>query len=197
MEDITLGTIVRFDQTSTVEYVYKNLDQDSPDKEIVKHKLKAPFEGMVVGKVKKATGQYQQGDYEDSARLVVDKFHDFYEVRTGLTNRPVMVHPDDVTVIDKSEVSIPNRNDLVFSSKPRVHSVGNGGGDFFDIEEVEDGLIKIESGSCCVYNHQGIYPTEYLTRLLEYAQMELTPEKIFKGWNKEYVQELLGKIKNE
>lgn len=79
----------------------------------------------------------------------------------------------------------------------KIYSEGNNGGDFFEIEELEPGLIRIRSGSCCVYNHSGVFPTEYLTGLLEYASMELSLEKIFEGWDKEYIKELMGKIKYE
>lgn len=196
MSEITLGTIIKFDKVSSVEYVYKNLEQDVPNKEIVKKKLKAPFEGMVIGKLRRATGQYSKGNYESQPSLIVDKFHDFYEVRTGLKNKPVLVHPDDIEVLEKSKIEVPDKNDLVFDENSKIYSEGNNGGDFFELEEVEPGMIKIKSGSCCVYNHDGIYPTEYVTKLLEYAFQELKPEIIFQGWRRDYVEELIGKIKH-
>jgi len=198
---ITLGTLVRFSKISEVRYEELDVAPDcqygrgkEPRKLIFKTELKTPFEGMVIGKVKRATGQYGR-NLDEGNCLVIDKFHDFYEVRTGLKNKPVMVHPDDVDIIENSKINITDRNDLVFSETPRLYSEGNNGGDFFDIEEIEPGLIRIESGSSCVYNHHGVYPTEYLTRLLEYASLELTPEKILSGWDQKYVNDLIGKIK--
>lgn len=188
MKEITLGTIVSFNQISSVEYI------ESTKKEIIKHKLKTSFSGMVIGKIKKATGKYDSGHYENHPRLIVDKYHSFYEVRSGLTNKSFMVHPDDIKVVEESKVNIPNKNDLVFDENQVIHIEGNGGGDFVRIEEIEEGLLKIECGSGCVYNHNGIYPTEYLTKILEYAKLNLTPEKIFDGWNKDYVEKLKEKI---
>jgi len=202
MSKITLGTVVKFDQISSVEYEpYSSAEEcpygrgREPRKLIVKKKLKAPFTGMVIGKVKRATGKYGRNNDEPNC-LVIDKYHDFYEVRASLTNKPFMVHPDDISLVSESKVEVPNRNDLVFDEKPSLYSSANGGGDFVDIEEVEEGLLRIKAGSCCVYSHDALYPTEYLTRLLEYAHLNLTPEQIFKGWKEEYVAELMGKIKN-
>ena len=191
-DNVQLGMMVKFDTISSVEYdVYG--DTKTPIKKIYNKKLKVPFYGMVVGMVRKATGKLEYDD-EGPNRLIIDKYHNFYEVKTGLKNKSVMVHPEDIEIVNKSNISIPNRSDLIFDENC-VYSESNNGGDFFYIEEIEPGLVKLESGSSCVNSHNGIYPTEYLTRLLEYAKLELSPEDIFKDWDSDYANKLISKIK--
>lgn len=196
--DITLGTKIRFNKVSQLRYDDSDYTNKEPYKIIEKTLIDDEHEGMVVGMVKKATGKYKVNKddyYGNRNQLCIDKFHNFYEVRTGLKNKPVLVHPDDVTVVEDSKIILPERRDIKYKTNASIYSEGNNGGDFVRIEEVKEGILAIKCGSCCIYNHKGIYPTEYLTRLLEYASLNLTPEKIFSGWNKDYVKELIENIK--
>jgi hypothetical protein len=62
---------------------------------------------IIIGSTKRALGTYVPGhsyyliDAEDveSARLKVTKYVRLYECRTAISSKPLLVHPDDITLL--------------------------------------------------------------------------------------------------
>lgn len=83
--------------------------------------------------------------------------------------------------------------------KGYIRADGNNGGDVIEIEEKENGLIRISSGSCCVYDLNAIVPVEFITAIINDKMSEHNGDinsiiDSFK-WNPEYKNILKSKVK--
>lgn len=76
---------------------------------------------------------------------------------------------------------------------------GNNGGDVLEIEEKEDGLIKISSASCCVYDLNAIVPVEFITAIINEKMLKHNGDinSVIDSflWNTEYKDILKSKVK--
>jgi hypothetical protein len=83
------------------------------------------------------------------------------------------------------------------NNKIRVY--GNNGGDILEIEDSGDGVIKISSESCCVYDLQSIeVPVEFMTGLIAKTMLEYGAiDKIIDSfeWSTDFKEQLKCKIK--
>lgn len=75
---------------------------------------------------------------------------------------------------------------------------GNNGGDFVEIKKIEDGLIHLRIGHCCVMIIDKIVPVEFLTASL--SEMILEHDNINSiidsfCWDKKYKDKLKDKVK--
>ena len=80
-----------------------------------------------------------------------------------------------------------------------VFAEGNNGGDFIRLENLEDGMVHLRVGSCCVLLIERAVPVEFLTGIIQNAIFEHngnTDEIIDSfGWNQSYKDELKKKIR--
>lgn len=98
---LKLGELVRVRRICFVDYdVHGNKD--------ITYSEELPFEAVVVGSVKRALGKFSSGrSYlslegpvcDDPPRLIVSKYVRLYEVKVLLTDKPFLVHPDDIEVL--------------------------------------------------------------------------------------------------
>lgn len=83
--------------------------------------------------------------------------------------------------------------------KGYIGAEGNNGGDVIEIEEKEDGLIRISSASCCVYNINAIVPVEFLTAIISDKMLkhngDINAVIDSFSWNMEYKDVLKSKVK--
>lgn len=83
--------------------------------------------------------------------------------------------------------------------KGYVYAEGNNGGDIIEIEEKENGLIRVSSASCCIYDINAIVPTEFLTAILSEKMLERNGDinSIIDSfmWDEEYKNVLKSKVK--
>ena len=80
-----------------------------------------------------------------------------------------------------------------------VYASGNNGGDIIEIEDKNNGLIRIYSGNCCVSNLNAIVPVEFITaiicdKMLEHNNDINSVIDSF-GWNTEFKEILKSKVK--
>ena len=80
-----------------------------------------------------------------------------------------------------------------------VYVEGNNGGDIIEIEEKTNGLIRLSSASCCVYNINAIVPVEFITAIIGDKMLEHNGDinsviDSF-GWDDEYKGILKSKVK--
>lgn len=102
---LELGERVRVRRTVAVKYNDKG-------QKILHFNFVEPHTMTVVGSVKKALGTYEAGapvgdfnyanEYEQG-RLKVLKYVRLYEVKSQLTDKPVLAHPDDIEIIAQPE----------------------------------------------------------------------------------------------
>lgn len=80
-----------------------------------------------------------------------------------------------------------------------VYSEGNNGGDFVEIESLEDGLIRLSSGSSCVSTMNQVVPVEFLTGILQKTILvhdgDIGSVIDTFGWSQEYKDELKKKVR--
>ncbi len=92
-----IGEVVKVKRVCTVAY-------DENKKRLFFDDFKR--EAIIIGSVKRALGAYVPGhlyhliDAADveSARLKVTKYVRLYECRTAISGKPLLVHPDDITL---------------------------------------------------------------------------------------------------
>lgn len=98
---LRLGERVRVRRICFVEYDVNNNKDITYSEEI-------PFLAVVVGSVKRALGKLHTGRTylslegpmcDDPPRLIVSKYVRLYEVKVRLTDKPLLVHPDDIEVL--------------------------------------------------------------------------------------------------
>jgi len=83
------------------------------------------------------------------------------------------------------------------SKRRKISSYSNNGGDFIEIVEVEQGIIHLRVGSCCVMEIDSFVPVEFLTGVIHNAMMEYGD--IYKiidsfGWEDVYRAELKSRV---
>lgn len=75
---------------------------------------------------------------------------------------------------------------------------GNNGGDILEITEVDDGIIHLRSGSCCVMDIDSEVPVEFITGIINKTMLEFNGdiEEIIDsfGWEKEFKNKLKDKV---
>lgn len=74
---------------------------------------------------------------------------------------------------------------------------GNNGGDVIRMNDLGDGLVKLESGHCCVYDLDKIVPVEFLTTAIyEMLMKNGSVEGVLRnsGWSDDFVEGLLEKM---
>ena len=97
---LQIGERVNARQTVTVEY----------DEEDNKRLLPFDFDAtcLVTGVVRKALGKYEKashyrsldGDEYEPAYLKVSEYVTLYECKVNITDKPFLVHPDDIEVLE-------------------------------------------------------------------------------------------------
>ena len=110
MKPLTIGQLVRVSAIAGVGYI--------DDRKRVLTRLPVePFLAVVVGKVVKQLGQYSPargggfssfGEDYDPAYLAVEGTVTLWQVRTGMVNKPILTHDDDLELSD-DEFRLPNR----------------------------------------------------------------------------------------
>jgi hypothetical protein len=80
-----------------------------------------------------------------------------------------------------------------------IYTSSNNGGDIIEIEEKDNGLIRISSASCCVYDINAIVPVEFITAIINNKMLEHNGDinsviDSF-GWSAEYKETLKSKVK--
>ena len=80
-----------------------------------------------------------------------------------------------------------------------VYADGNNGGNVIEIEDKNNGLIRIYSASCCVSNLNAIVPVEFITAIIEDKMMEHNGDICSVidsfGWDVDYKNMLKSKVK--
>jgi hypothetical protein len=83
--------------------------------------------------------------------------------------------------------------------KGYIYADGNNGGDIIEIEEKGNGLIRISSASCCVYDLNAIVPTEFITAIINNKMLEHNGDinSVIDSfaWNAEYKDKLKSKVR--
>lgn len=81
-----------------------------------------------------------------------------------------------------------------------IHAEGNNGGDFIEIEDLNDGTVSLKVGHCCVMSVDTIVPVEFLTHIITWKMLEYNNDinKLIDSfeWNKDYKDKLKSKVKN-
>lgn len=80
-----------------------------------------------------------------------------------------------------------------------VFAEGNNGGDFVRIENLEDGIVHLSVGSCCVITMDKVVPVEFITGILTQKMLEHNGDinSIIDsfGWDQNYKDELKKKVR--
>lgn len=78
----------------------------------------------------------------------------------------------------------------------KMYLEGNGGGDNFQIELLDDGRIKLKVGHCCVYMVDHILPVEWLTAAIATALEKQGVDDIINGigWSAKFADGLNKKV---
>ena len=80
-----------------------------------------------------------------------------------------------------------------------VYVEGNNGGDIIEIEEKTNGLIRLSSASCCVYNINATVPVEFITAIIGDKMLEHNGDinSVIDSfeWDDEYKDILKSKVK--
>lgn len=75
---------------------------------------------------------------------------------------------------------------------------GNGSGDFVELKPLDDGLVYLKLGHCCLIEIDHVVPVEFITALIAGAVIEAgsLEEALRKThWNPEFLDQLCAKIK--
>lgn len=118
MKKLTIGTPVHV--TAIVELEYSGSGKRY-NREVAIYPVE-PFAAVIVGKAVKYTGTFKPAtsqsamnwsyDYE-SATLLVDKAHTFWQVKAGMINKPVLVRDEDLEEV--APFTIPHQG-----RKPKI-----------------------------------------------------------------------------
>jgi hypothetical protein len=80
-----------------------------------------------------------------------------------------------------------------------IFAEGNNGGDFIQLENLEDGMVHLRVGSCCVPLIEKAVPVEFLTGIIQNAMFEHNGniDEIIDsfGWNQSYKDALKKKVR--
>lgn len=80
-----------------------------------------------------------------------------------------------------------------------VFAEGNNGGDFIQIENLEDGIVHLSAGSCCVMIIERAVPVEFITGVLGEAMIahngDINSIIDSFGWEQCYKDELKKKVR--
>lgn len=83
-------------------------------------------------------------------------------------------------------------------STGRLYVEGNNGGDFLEIVPLDDNLIHLEIGHCCVKSIRAIVPVEFVTAILTNAVLEhngIKEAMMSVNWPDEFKIELTSQIR--
>lgn len=80
-----------------------------------------------------------------------------------------------------------------------IYTEGNKGGDFIQLENLEDGMVHLKVGSCCVLLLNKVVPVEFITGIIKNAIFDHNANinEIIDsfGWSKEFQDELKKKVR--
>ena len=81
-----------------------------------------------------------------------------------------------------------------------VYAYGNNGADILDISNLEEGMVYLGVGSCCVMTLEKAVPVEFVTGLISKAMLDHNGDinSIIDsfGWEQSYKDELKEKVRD-